>query len=244
MMFWFMILILLFIFWFALFLDTFRSYNFYFMRRLKYLRRLYYDKRPHKYHYSYLYRVLRLLPFGILFFAIPLISFVDIFGRIIGSNEVHFQRLIYLILPILALLIVLRAFFFISRHFRIPLFGYKDYGFDYDFHFPHLRTPPFPEIEDLIYSVESETGIILTPEAKQMILIPIHEAFWRGGYDHQELRDVAFRSIKKIVSTMVEEPSSRDKDDGGLRTSTSVIRSFWKNFCNIPPFCSDKERNL
>jgi hypothetical protein len=45
------------------------------------------------------------------------------------------------------------------------------------------------------------------------------------------------------MRSMVEDPSANDRrEQRNVRSSLSVIRAFWKNFCNIPPFCDGRER--
>lgn len=80
-------------------------------------------------------------------------------------------------------------------------------------------------------------GPALTWAAKEMLRVPIIEAYETYGYRNAEEAD---RSVSRIVNSMREEPNSSREGYGPLRNSLSVIRAYAENFCNIPPFCSGK----
>lgn len=77
----------------------------------------------------------------------------------------------------------------------------------------------------------------LSPGARQILKIPVMESV-----EFTEIlnEDEVAASVDKVLSSVAEEPISRAEGGESLRSSVAVIRSFVKNFCNIPPFCSGK----
>ena len=89
--------------------------------------------------------------------------------------------------------------------------------------------------------IDSEKGLVkLTWGAREMLTIPIVEAYERQGYVDRALVE---ESLRKIMATLkestVEERASNESffEDSKFRNSQDVIRAFHKRFCNIPPFC-------
>jgi hypothetical protein len=102
---------------------------------------------------------------------------------------------------------------------------------------------------DIIDRAERDSGVDLTWGARQMLIIPVLETLQDIGLPREliirrrGLRSIDWaevdRSIRDIVQTIAEDPSPADRELGNrLRGSRSVIRAFFKRFCNIPPFCS------
>ncbi len=77
----------------------------------------------------------------------------------------------------------------------------------------------------------------LSGPARNMLRIPFSEATRRRGIFSEEQAD---RSFNLIFQSLRSQPTAEIEGDGKLRTSISVIRAFYNNFCNIPPFCSGK----
>jgi hypothetical protein len=101
-----------------------------------------------------------------------------------------------------------------------------------------------PEIAEHVNRLERQYNLRLSPGARLMLTVPISEEFDRLAAEGSE-RESAFvstmASLELIFASMAEEPDPRDSDSS-LRRSPSVIRAFWKRFCNIPPFCRPAER--
>jgi hypothetical protein len=97
----------------------------------------------------------------------------------------------------------------------------------------------------ILTDLEERVGIRLTAGARDMLLIPIAETRALEGFppDVRFPRGSEVESIERIMRSMVEDPSANDRrEQRNVRSSLSVIRAFWKNFCNIPPFCDGRER--
>lgn len=96
--------------------------------------------------------------------------------------------------------------------------------------------------EEELLRLEERSGIRLTPGARDMVLIPLAEA--ARGRRGRFPPGLEYASLETILRTMREDPSLEDRVDGpgNVRSSLSVIRAFWRNFCNIPPFCDGRER--
>jgi hypothetical protein len=84
---------------------------------------------------------------------------------------------------------------------------------------------------------ERNQPIVLTGGAKQLLRIPVVEtAELMDGFDPDQVD----RSLTKILATLQEDPAALNEGQAQTRTSVAVIRAWWKNFCNIPPFCSGR----
>jgi hypothetical protein len=106
--------------------------------------------------------------------------------------------------------------------------------------------PPYPPywvgaspLREMIAVAQTEVGVTLTWGAREMLIIPIVEAFEsRGQVDWNEVQG----SIRILMETLAEEGQLRSLAPAErLRSAVDVIRAFYKRFCNIPPFCSRKE---
>jgi hypothetical protein len=86
--------------------------------------------------------------------------------------------------------------------------------------------------EELVQSFETEHHIQLTRGAIEMIFVPLVEVLELGEKLDQS---IVAETLRITIATVASEPDARDKDS--KRSSWSVIRAFWRNFCNIPPFC-------
>jgi hypothetical protein len=70
--------------------------------------------------------------------------------------------------------------------------------------------------------------------AREMIIIPILEQIEEGQPIYWDQVD---ESINKLVETTREESRPAERSRFGGVNSLSIIRSYFRNFCNIPPFC-------
>jgi hypothetical protein len=95
--------------------------------------------------------------------------------------------------------------------------------------------PSVREVDRLIALMEDRSGVRLTRGARDMIVIPIEEAFELRGEISGELE----QSLLVIFETLVSNPDARDRERR-VRSSLSVIRAYAERFCNIPPFCDRK----
>ena len=87
--------------------------------------------------------------------------------------------------------------------------------------------------------------------------------YYRWKYRSEKLvldRQLVEHSLRTLMREMAESPAAfdkalpRDSDDRAhfwsrlrfwdalpVRTSISVVKAFWKRFCNIPPFCGETD---
>jgi hypothetical protein len=89
----------------------------------------------------------------------------------------------------------------------------------------------------IIQRAEEESGVRLTPGARQMLSIPIYEVLIAGrSIDWEQVNS----SVRKIVRSTIDEAQPRDERSIGerVRNSIAVIAAFYRDFCNIPPFCA------
>jgi hypothetical protein len=100
---------------------------------------------------------------------------------------------------------------------------------DWSLHLQELRAE--------IARLARQNEIFLTPGTIVMLIIPIEEAYLRTGeINIEETKE----SLGILIRAMRETGDPRDREN--QRSSFSLIRAFWKKFCNIPPFCSRTER--
>jgi hypothetical protein len=92
--------------------------------------------------------------------------------------------------------------------------------------------------EEFVASFEQEHRIQLTPGAVELIFVPLIEILEAGQAIDEA---VVAETFRKLVQTIATEPDKRDRAKG-IRSSLSVIRAFWKNFCDIPPLCTATEQ--
>jgi hypothetical protein len=101
----------------------------------------------------------------------------------------------------------------------------------------HPGAPPGFQLFEMITAAERDAGVQLTWGARQMFIIPIVGALeLRADVDWRDVES----SIRDIVRTVAEEPAPEERDRA-TRSSLSVIRAFFRRFCNIPPFCSRRD---
>jgi hypothetical protein len=109
-----------------------------------------------------------------------------------------------------------------------------------DYHYSQRERDYSPqrEIDYIVLSAERESGVQLTPRARAMLVIPIIEQIDQGrSVDLDQARS----SILIILKTLREDSFPADSTSFGARNTLAVIRGFFQNFCNIPPFCSRTE---
>lgn len=93
-------------------------------------------------------------------------------------------------------------------------------------------------LQEIIADCEYEVGIRLTPQAKEMIMIPVLEQLEAGSaINWDDVRS----SVLSLVVVIIEEPVRGEKIKGKW-SALAMIRAFWRRFCNIPPFCRRVER--
>jgi hypothetical protein len=113
------------------------------------------------------------------------------------------------------------------------------------------------ELEGFLEEALADLRIEPTPGARLMLLIPLAEAkdredFERGNVEH---------SLNDLLEEMAEKPATVDKDleerkrrnrvgsnreerrrdERRSRSSVSAIKAFSQRFCNIPPFCGQRD---
>ncbi len=91
--------------------------------------------------------------------------------------------------------------------------------------------------EEFVESYEKEHQLFLTPGAVELLFVPLVELLDSG--EKPSLDQVA-STFKTLIHTMKDHPSKRDKS--GERSSLSVIKAFWKAWCDMPPLCDQTER--
>jgi hypothetical protein len=77
----------------------------------------------------------------------------------------------------------------------------------------------------------------LSAGARQMLRVPIVES---AEFTEKLNERQVIASLDKVLDSVAEEPISVAEGREYVRTSVAVIRALAKNFCNIPPFCSEK----
>jgi hypothetical protein len=85
--------------------------------------------------------------------------------------------------------------------------------------------------------LERQRNLVLSSGAKQVLRAPVVE---RAEFDEVFNSEQTYMSLETIFSTLQDEPRAMKKNAPEERTSIDVIRALWKNFCRIPPFCSEK----
>jgi hypothetical protein len=89
--------------------------------------------------------------------------------------------------------------------------------------------------EALVESYEKEHHLSFTPGAIELLFVPLVEILESG--EKLDFLEVA-ESFKIVIGVMNKDPSKKERKKKGLeRSSLSVIKAFWKSWCNIPPFC-------
>lgn len=106
--------------------------------------------------------------------------------------------------------------------------------------------------------LERSYGVKMSSSAVLLLVVPILERV--EMYEHsdrksklptsEELRE----TLEMIVQGVATEPVPFDyelnrvmgetqEELGIIRSTLSVIKQFWKNFCNMPPFCGETENH-
>jgi hypothetical protein len=108
---------------------------------------------------------------------------------------------------------------------------------------PLVRIPPIPTMAGRardfanarLRNYERSQGLTLSTGARQMLRVPIVEtAEFADHFDPGQTDE----SLGRVLATLKDEtPVTNAEGTPNMRTSVAVIRAFWKNFCNIPPFC-------
>jgi len=96
-------------------------------------------------------------------------------------------------------------------------------------------------VSKLIREAEERFSIALTSAAREMLIIPVEEAYeMSGGINFGEVQE----SIMVLVEAVRydESLSAIGYGPSQMRTAQSVIRAFYSRFCKIPPFCDGSGR--
>lgn len=117
------------------------------------------------------------------------------------------------------------------------------------------------QLDALFDQVIYEQQIAVSPGAQLMLIVPIIEAMAMQDYWQQEGTqnsvvnvdmDTIRQSLRQLVREAKNNPAHADQfpdqltmeDSVGrewsMCSSPSIIKSFFRRFCNIPPFCSEK----
>ena len=118
------------------------------------------------------------------------------------------------------------------------------------------------ELQGFLLQVSRDKGIRLTPAAALMLLLPLYEVNLRSAprrtwirrtlqrrpllLDKAEIRQSLTMLVQEVAKSpatadLVFEPVGPSQPSVQARSTLSVIKAFWKRFCNIPPFCGEKE---
>jgi hypothetical protein len=117
------------------------------------------------------------------------------------------------------------------------------------------------QLDALFNEVIYEQEIAVSPAAQLLLILPVIEAMAMQDYWQQEGTqnsvvnvdvDTIRQSLRQLVREAKNNPARADRfpdeltmeDSVGrewpMRSSFSIIKSFFSRFCNIPPFCSEK----
>ena len=145
------------------------------------------------------------------------------------------ERILFIAALFVVLLFSYALVYFWARRYERLFKAFADWRYFPEF----ISSPRMWRFQELIHRLEERTNTVLTSGARQMLLIPIIEQYERGGeFSVGEVEE----SLSQLFTVMREDPSPVDSRNTNIRSSLSVIRAFWRRFCNIPPFCSGVER--
>lgn len=96
------------------------------------------------------------------------------------------------------------------------------------------------EVYNVIQRIADEQKVVLSDAAREMLAWPVIEQF---PSDASVTWQMVEPSIRKVIAS-VREPNDRDSGDttSGQLNAKAIIRGYWREFCNIPPFCGRTER--
>lgn len=92
-------------------------------------------------------------------------------------------------------------------------------------------------VEQAIVTAQQKTQITLTPDATEIILLPFLAEFQRGVSIPAA---TVTATINRIFIDMQYQPDVRDT--GQVRSALSVIQTWWRNWCDLPPICRPVEQ--
>jgi len=92
------------------------------------------------------------------------------------------------------------------------------------------------EVENAIIAAQREADVQLSPDAAELLLLPFLAVFERGD---QVPEHVIQQTIDRTLHLMAKDPDPRD--NGDRRSALSVIRAWWRGWCNLPPICRPVE---
>jgi hypothetical protein len=106
-------------------------------------------------------------------------------------------------------------------------------------------------LSQFLPTFEKRFNIKLTPAAVLMLMLPLVDAETREGVLGKGFFDVSDNelrlSLKQMLKSMADDPARADalfsiepSTVPEERSALSVVKAFWKTFCNIPPFCWEK----
>jgi len=93
--------------------------------------------------------------------------------------------------------------------------------------------PALLKIESVIAEQETKYALTLTPDAVEVLLLPfLVELERRNGQMEQEKIQ---HTVERTFTELKNDPDKRDS--GTTRSVFSVIKAWWKGWCDIPPIC-------
>ena len=109
-------------------------------------------------------------------------------------------------------------------------------------------------LDDYLNEVVGHLSLQLTPSTLLMLLLPLAELDQERQADRilEQVNQLsaARDSISQIIEEMGDNPAQYDLEHievfgspESRRSCTSLIWSWWKRFCNIPPFCGVPEED-
>lgn len=92
-------------------------------------------------------------------------------------------------------------------------------------------------LEEFIGLYESQFSLTIGPGAVEVIIIPLVEDLQEGEeIDFAELGP----TLERLFAAMAENP--HEVDEGRYRSSRSVLKAMFDNWCGIPPLCRRRKR--
>lgn len=92
--------------------------------------------------------------------------------------------------------------------------------------------PMLLKVEAAISEQETRNALTLTPDAVEALLLPFLIELERLNTIPEH---VITSTMQKTFAQLKTSPDSRDKDQ--TRSVFSVIRAWWKAWCDVPPIC-------
>ena len=132
------------------------------------------------------------------------------------------------------------------RRFR-PTRGYfHDHEMEWSHSFERRLIPPALEarikLSDIVHKHSRKMGVSMTMYGEEMLALPLVEQVEQGDPVPWNLVDTSIESMMRSLGS-----SEIDNRDGGrliVGDTISIIKTYARNFCNIPPFCKSTDSGL